>query len=79
MNCEECKKCPATVHLTKIFNNQKTELHLCEECASHHDDLPFNFGFNIEQSFSIQKLLAGLLGGAAAPATGEAAPEAANR
>ena len=67
MNCEECKKRPATVHLTKIFNNQKTELHLCEECARHHDDLPFNFGFNIEPNFSIQKFLVGLLGGAVRP------------
>jgi protein arginine kinase activator len=65
MNCEECKQHPATVHLTKIFNNQKTELHLCEECARHHDDIPFKLGFTIEQTeqnFSIQKFLVGLLG-----------------
>ncbi len=72
MDCEECKKRPATVHLTKIFNGQKTELHLCEECARNHDDLPFNFGFNIEPNFSIQKFLAGLLGCAVTPATGGA-------
>jgi len=61
MNCEECKQRPATVHLTKIFNNQKTELHLCEECAKHHDDIPFNLSFSMEPNFSIQKFLAGLL------------------
>jgi protein arginine kinase activator len=65
MNCEECKQQPATVHLTKIFNNQKTELHLCEECAKHHDDLPFSLDFSMEPNFSIQKFLAGLLGSAA--------------
>lgn len=63
MNCEECKQRPATVHLTKILNGQKTEMHLCEECARQHDEIPFNFGFNMEPNFSIQKFLAGLLGG----------------
>jgi protein arginine kinase activator len=70
MNCEECKQNPATVHLTKIFNNQKTELHLCEECAKQHDDLPFNLDFSMEPNFSIQKFLAGLLGSAAVSTSG---------
>lgn len=65
MNCDECKQRPATVHLTKIFNNQKTELHLCEECAKQHDEIPFSFGFDVDPNFSIQKFLAGLLGGGA--------------
>ena len=33
MLCQECKQQPATVHMTKIVNNHKTELHLCENCA----------------------------------------------
>lgn len=70
MDCEECKQNPATVHLTKIVNDQKTELHLCEECARQHDEIPFNFGFSLEPNFSIQKFLAGLLGGGAASAGG---------
>jgi protein arginine kinase activator len=61
MFCEECHQRPATVHLTKIYNNQKTELHLCEECARHHQEIPFNFNF--EPNFSIHKFLAGLLEG----------------
>lgn len=32
MKCQLCKK-PATVHLTDIVNGQKTETHLCQECA----------------------------------------------
>ncbi len=68
MNCQECKQRPATVHLTKIFNSQKTEMHLCEECARHHDEIPFNYGFIMEPNFSIQKFLAGLLGSADEPA-----------
>jgi protein arginine kinase activator len=33
MNCEDCKKKPATVNFTQIINNQKTVLHLCRSCA----------------------------------------------
>lgn len=55
MYCEECGKRPATVHLTKTVNNQKTEIHLCEQCAKERQDLPFNF-----EPFSIHKFLAGL-------------------
>jgi len=32
MHCQMCNKA-ATVHLTEIINGQKTERHLCEECA----------------------------------------------
>ncbi len=61
MYCEECQKRPATVHFTQIVNNKKTELHLCEECARHHQEFPFSFNF--EPNFSIHKFLAGLLDG----------------
>lgn len=33
MYCEKCKKRPATLHFTKIVNDEKTEVHLCEQCA----------------------------------------------
>lgn len=33
MNCEECGKRQATLHLTKIVNGEKTEYHICEQCA----------------------------------------------
>jgi protein arginine kinase activator len=31
--CELCNKKNATVHLTEVQNNTKTELHLCDTCA----------------------------------------------
>ena len=31
--CMVCKKNPATIHLTDIVNNAKSEVDLCEECA----------------------------------------------
>ncbi|MBI4585487.1 MAG: type I-B CRISPR-associated protein Cas8b1/Cst1 [Planctomycetes bacterium] len=33
MQCEVCKSAPASVHLTDVSNNQKKEIHLCENCA----------------------------------------------
>jgi protein arginine kinase activator len=33
MKCEVCQKQQAVVHLTDVSNNQKREMHLCEDCA----------------------------------------------
>lgn len=33
MECENCHKKPATVHLTEINEDEKVERHLCEDCA----------------------------------------------
>lgn len=33
MLCERCKERDATVHLTEIIKNVKSEVHLCEVCA----------------------------------------------
>ncbi len=33
MLCERCKQREATVHLTEIIRNEKTEVHLCDHCA----------------------------------------------
>lgn len=55
MLCQECKKNPATVHMTKIINNNKTQLHLCESCAGKREDL------NWFSPFSINDLLTSFL------------------
>jgi protein arginine kinase activator len=55
MICQECKQQQATVHITKIINNHKTELHLCEECARQREK------FIQIPSFSINDLLAGFM------------------
>ncbi|MGB4132260.1 MAG: hypothetical protein WBK45_10055, partial [Tepidanaerobacteraceae bacterium] len=60
MLCEECHMRPATVHITKIVNNEKTEMHLCEECAKEkHLSLSSSIGgFGFEDTgFSVAKLL----------------------
>lgn len=33
MQCEKCQKNEANVHITQVINGQKTERHLCEQCA----------------------------------------------
>ncbi|MBC9785219.1 MULTISPECIES: UvrB/UvrC motif-containing protein [Heliobacterium] len=59
MYCDECKKRPATVHLTKIINGEKSEVNLCEECArAQHKEWSMAF----DDDFPINKFLAGLLG-----------------
>lgn len=69
MLCEECKKRPATVHLTKIVNNQKTEMHLCGQCAQERGELGFmgniqiNFPnllsgfFDLDQHFNVEEAM----------------------
>jgi protein arginine kinase activator len=60
MLCQRCQERPATVHLTKMLDYEKTELHLCEICAkSVGNELGFMFGPN----FTFQNLIAGLLEG----------------
>jgi protein arginine kinase activator len=58
--CDECHQRPATVHVTRIVNGDKTELNLCEPCALEKGELPFMW----EPQFSIHHFLAGLLEGA---------------
>jgi protein arginine kinase activator len=59
MICQECQQRPATVHYTKVVNGQKTEYHLCEQCAREKGEFDLSFGF--DPGFSIHNLLAGLL------------------
>lgn len=58
MYCDECKKNPATVHLTQMMNGKKTEIHLCEECAAKKGALMFDIG----SKFSIPNLLGSFFG-----------------
>ncbi len=55
MLCGECGKRPATVHITKVENGKKSDIHLCEQCAMQKNL------FSISTSFSVNELLAGLL------------------
>ena len=48
MKCDHCKENEATVHMTNIVNNKKTEQHLCSTCAS---ELQQNGGLSPFSSF----------------------------
>ena len=50
MICEKCLKRQATVHMQQIINGQKTEKHLCQECAGQ-----------LDSSLSFEQFLHGLL------------------
>ncbi len=68
MLCQECKKNPATVHMTKIVNNMKTQLHLCESCAGKRED------FSWFAPFSINDLLTSFLEPMKTTVTTESSP-----
>lgn len=55
MICERCGKKEASVHLTRIINGEKEEIHLCEECARKSSK------FNPDDNLSFQSLLSGIL------------------
>lgn len=57
MLCERCKERPATFFLTRIVDGEKSELHLCQQCAAETGQL----GVVMEPQFSFTSFLAGLL------------------
>ena len=56
MLCEECQERLAMVHLTQVFNGEKTESHLCEQCACNKSNLLFN----ADNQFSLPNFLGGM-------------------
>ncbi|MDQ7793383.1 MAG: UvrB/UvrC motif-containing protein [bacterium] len=70
MLCQECRKRPATVHVTRITNDQRTEVNLCEVCARELGEAELL----AEPKFSLQSLLAGLLASESARADRRASP-----
>jgi len=58
MLCQICKKRDATIVITKVVGEQKTEFHLCKDCATTFSD-KFSI-FHLPQ-FNINDLLTGLL------------------
>lgn len=58
MHCEHCQQRPATVHVTRVVNGDKSEFHLCGECAAREQK---ELGISLEPSFPIHHLLSELL------------------
>ncbi len=62
MVCQQCLKRQASVHVTQILNNEKKEIHLCEQCASENEKKAMEKSLYLATPFSINDLLIGLLG-----------------
>ncbi|HWR38756.1 MAG TPA: UvrB/UvrC motif-containing protein [Patescibacteria group bacterium] len=62
MLCDECQAKPATVHITKVVDNQKTEWHLCEECArkSGETGMAFHMQKMLENHLSVHDFVKAL-------------------
>lgn len=56
MLCEQCQKEQATVYITRIVNNHKTEQYLCNQCAREKGE----FSGPTEPGFAFHNILAGL-------------------
>lgn len=56
MLCQNCKKRVASVHLTQVINNHKTELYLCEHCAKENSQI------NIISSMDFSDFFSSILG-----------------
>ena len=60
MQCENCKKTAATIHLTEIVEGKRHEMHLCELCAQKE-------GLAAKAQMPLSELLNNLLAGEAEP------------
>lgn len=69
MICQSCKERTATVHLTEINNGQRSERHLCQECAQQH-------GLATQTQIPLNELLSTLL--STQPQAGQDTPESAS-
>jgi len=54
MLCQACKERSATIHLTEISNGQRSETHLCQECARQQ-------GLSIKSQIPLNELMDTLL------------------
>jgi protein arginine kinase activator len=72
MLCERCKERPATFFLTRIVNGEKTEAHLCQQCAAETGQL----GLVMEPEFSFTSFLAGMLNNELGFAPAKVSPQA---
>lgn len=52
MLCQSCSKRPAKIHLTKIINDEKKEIHLCEVCAQENTQIGYDYPFTLNNFLS---------------------------
>lgn len=52
MLCQNCQKRVAKVHFTRILNNKKVEMYLCEQCAQEKGHFSFGAPLSINDFFT---------------------------
>jgi protein arginine kinase activator len=57
--CQSCNQKDASVHITKVVNGVKSDMHLCEECARQSQELNINPAFTFGVPLSLQNLMDG--------------------
>lgn len=63
MLCQNCNQKEANVHITKVVNGMKTEMHLCEDCAKQKNEFNTAAYFSFGMPLSFQNILEGLVEG----------------
>jgi protein arginine kinase activator len=53
LNCDECKKRPAAVHFTQVYNGKMVETHLCQQCYVQKGGIIFD----VAKQLSLPNLL----------------------
>lgn len=64
MECQECHQRTATLHYTQVINGNKTEVHICEQCAKEKGYISYD-----EDNYSLHNLLSGLFNFESSPLT----------
>ncbi|MBN1124125.1 MAG: UvrB/UvrC motif-containing protein [Sedimentisphaerales bacterium] len=67
MLCQACKERTATIHLTEISGGQRSEMHICEQCAQEQ-------GIVVKNQIPLNELLSSLLSVQAEGQTSGAGP-----
>lgn len=61
MLCQKCNQREANVHITKIINGVKTEMHFCEECARESQEVNMSIPLTFGMPMSFQNILEGFM------------------
>lgn len=61
MICQNCNQKEASVHITKVINGIKTEMHLCEDCAKQKNEFSTGGYFGFGMPLSFQNILDGFV------------------
>lgn len=74
MLCDDCKKKPASVHITQITNNQKVDKHLCSQCAQGYG----HFGLAVNSQFTVHDFLKNMFSTGSGDSSGRSATGCSN-